>query len=202
MTIEQTILPFLQEDCARIFGAARGGALFAAAEARYQALAAQTSGGKSPALQEHFRARLLPVTAYYLALRDAGFGEAEALACVRQETHKAARIRGEGMRKMARLPFTYAIFRMSVKPYLKKAFPEEGWRTEWVRCDGREIHFDLRTCPYWEATWHFGCSELCAVFCENDGITFSGLLPKVRFARTGTLGAGADRCDFHFFPGK
>ena len=38
----------------------------------------------------------------------------------------------------------------------------------------------------------------CAVFCENDDIAFSGLMPKIRFERKGTLGKSADCCDFHF----
>ena len=33
---------------------------------------------------------------------------------------------------------------------------------------------------------------------ENDDISFSGLLPKIRFERTGTLGNGSPYCDFHF----
>jgi hypothetical protein len=32
----------------------------------------------------------------------------------------------------------------------------------------------------------------------NDDISFSGLLPKIRFERTGTLGNGSPYCDFHF----
>ena len=33
----------------------------------------------------------------------------------------------------------------------------------------------------------YHCPELCCVYCENDDISFSGLLPKIRFERTGTL---------------
>ena len=44
-----------------------------------------------------------------------------------------------------------------------------------------------------------GCPELCRVYCENDNIAFSGLLPRIRFQRSGTLGTGGDCCDFHFF---
>mgnify|MGYP002226113380 FL=1 len=44
----------------------------------------------------------------------------------------------------------------------------------------------------------YDCPELCCVYCENDDISFSGLLPKIRFERTGTLGNGSPYCDFHF----
>lgn len=51
---------------------------------------------------------------------------------------------------------------------------------------------------YWDVTKQFGCPELCCVFCESDDISFSGLAPKINFLRNGTLGSGADCCDFHF----
>ena len=47
----------------------------------------------------------------------------------------------------------------------------------------------------------YECPELCTVYCENDNIAFSGLLPKIRFERNGTLGSGAECCDFHFNKG-
>ena len=77
-------------------------------------------------------------------------------------------------------------------------FPPEGWQTEWVRCDCQEIHFNLHRCLYWDVTKQFGCPELCCVICESDDISFSGLAPKINFLRSGTLGSGADCCDFHF----
>ena len=36
----------------------------------------------------------------------------------------------------------------------------------------------------------------------NDDIAFSGLMPEIRFERTGTLGKNADHCDFHFVKNK
>lgn len=74
----------------------------------------------------------------------------------------------------------------------------KGWQTEWVRCDCQEIHFNLHRCLYWDVTKQFGCPELCCVFCESDDISFSGLASKINFLRNGTLGSGADCCDFHF----
>jgi len=51
-------------------------------------------------------------------------------------------------------------------------------------------------------TKKYGCPELCTVFCENDDISFRGLMPKIRFERKGTLGQGADKCDFHLINTK
>lgn len=85
---------------------------------------------------------------------------------------------------------------------MKKKFPAEGWTTEWVRCDGREIHFNFTRCLYKDVCDEQGCPELCPVFCANDDIAFTGLMPKIRFEREQTLGKGGSCCDFHFIKNK
>lgn len=35
-----------------------------------------------------------------------------------------------------------------------------------------------------------------AAMCAHDSAAYAGVCPKLRFSRTGTLGTGADRCDF------
>lgn len=104
--------------------------------------------------------------------------------------------------KFARMPFVFTMYRMGVKKHMAKNFPPEGWKTEWVRCDGKEIHFNLRSCLYHDICVEKGCPELCRVYCENDNIAFSGLMPKIRFERVGTIGEGAECCDFHFINAK
>lgn len=94
------------------------------------------------------------------------------------------------------------MYRLFVKSVMKKKFPHKDWNIEWVRCDEREIHFDLTRCIYKDLCDAEGCPELCAVFCENDDIAFGGLMPKIRFERSGTLGKGSDRCDFHFIKNR
>ena len=136
--------------------------------------------------------------AYYKALFAEGYGKDESLNFVRKETRKTAEMKKDTMAKMARLPFTYSIYRMFVKKFMAKNFPPVGWKTEWVRCDGHEIHFNLHSCIYWEMCRKYECPELCVVYCESDNISFSGLLPKISFNRNGSLGAGSDCCDFHF----
>ena len=136
--------------------------------------------------------------AYYKALYGNGFSKETALEYVKKETRKAASIKRDKMKKLAAMPFAYTIYRLSVKKYMKKNFPEAGWQTQWVQCDGQEIHFNLHRCIYWDLTNSYGCPELCCVYCENDDISFSGLMPKIRFKRSGTLGSGGAYCDFHF----
>lgn len=81
---------------------------------------------------------------------------------------------------------------------MRKNFPDDGWTTEWVKCNGKEIHFNLHNCIYWELTKCMIVQSWCCVN-KNDDISFSGLLPKITcFERTGTLGNGSPYCDFHF----
>lgn len=54
--------------------------------------------------------------------------------------------------KMSKMPFTYLMYRLAVKGVMKKNFPDEGFETEWIRCDKTEIHFDLHRCIYNDLT--------------------------------------------------
>ncbi|MFR3005200.1 MAG: L-2-amino-thiazoline-4-carboxylic acid hydrolase [Blautia faecis] len=64
------------------------------------------------------------------------------------------------------------------------------------------MHFDIARCLYRNMCEKYCCPELCTVFCQSDITAFSGYEPKIRFERAGTLGEGADCCDFHFIHGS
>lgn len=201
MTIEKTTLHFLREDCQQTFGPEMGEEIFCQTEDRFQQLLAEADDRGNQAIREHLEGNLLPVLAFYLTLLDRGMEKEAALSQVRRQTQRSAREKREEMANLARLPFAYGLYRAVVKKYMAKHFPPEGWDTRWIRRDSKEIHFDLHTCLYWEVTQAYGCPELCCVYCEKDDIGFSGLAPKIRFQRAGTLGQGAACCDFHFIKG-
>lgn len=198
MTIDKTTIPFLREDCIKEFGAEQGELLYRNAERIYQELLDQTDDKGNEIVREHLQGKLFPPIAYYKALLAGGYSKDDAIAYVKKETHKAATVRKEEMQGLAKMPFAYTVYRMGVKKHMKKNFPDEGWETEWVCCNRKEIHFNLHRCIYWDMTNLHKCPELCCVYCENDDIAFSGLLPKIRFQRSGTLGNGSSCCDFHF----
>ena len=195
MKISETPFAFLLDDCVREFGEEDGRKIYQEADDVFSKLEAESD------YKGHIQMKLLPPLSYYKALLSAGCGRAAALELVRAGEKKTAEAKKESMSKMARLPFAYSIYRMGVRKFMTKNFPEEVWKTEWVRCDGKEIHFNLHSCIYHDLCSKYGCPELCTVYCENDEIAFSGLLPKIRFERSGTLGNGAECCDFHFWKG-
>ena len=55
----------------------------------------------------------------------------------------------------------------------------------------------MKKCLWHTACVENGCAELCRLFCDVDDVTYGGLC-KLGFARTRTLGYGADCCDFRF----
>lgn len=198
MRISETTFPFLENDCVQTFGAEKGSAIFQQTEALYQKLLSGADYKNSDAVKEHLQRKLFPPMAYYKVLCANGISKEKALEYVKQETHKVASVKRDEMKKLANLPFAYSIYRMGVKKHMRKNFPDAGWQTEWIRCDRKEIHFNLHRCIYRDLTNQYGCPELCCVYCENDDISFSGLMPRIRFERNGTLGNGAPYCDFHF----
>lgn len=198
MRISETTFPFLENDCVQTFGAEKGSAIFQQTEALYQKLLSGADYKNSDAVKEHLQRKLFPPMAYYKVLCANGISKEKALEYVKQETHKAASVKRDEMKKLANLPFAYSIYRMGVKKHMRKNFPDAGWQTERIRCDRKEIHFNLHRCIYRDLTNQYGCPELCCVYCENDDISFSGLMPRIRFERNGTLGNGAPYCDFHF----
>lgn len=198
MRINETPFVFLFDDCIREFGEEKGRKIYQETDDIFSELEAEADYKDNAVIREHIQMKLLPPMAYYKALLFEGFDKDASLDLVRKETQKTAEEKKAAMAKMARLPFAYSIYRMCVKKFMMKNFPSAGWKTEWVRCDGKEIHFNLHSCIYWDMCRKYDCPELCTVYCENDTISFSGLLPKIRFERSGTLGNGADYCDFHF----
>ncbi len=198
MRIDETPFAFLLADCIRGFGEEKGRRIYHEADDIFSKLEAEADCKDNDAIREHIQMKLLPPMAYYKALLAEGCDKNTSLDLVRKETQKTAEKKKGEMSKMARLPFAYSIYRMGVKTFMTKNFPSEGWKTEWVRCDRMEIHFNLHSCIYWDMCRKYDCPELCTVYCENDNISFSGLLPRIHFRRSGTLAAGAEFCDFHF----
>lgn len=70
------------------------------------------------------------------------------------------------------------------------------------KCNAKEIHFDIVRCIYKDMCEKYRCPELCAVFCQSDITAFGGYEPKIIFKRIGTMGEGANCCDFHFIRGN
>lgn len=202
MNYSDTNLDFLHDDLVQIYGCERGEALYAAALEKYQELVESKATYENEVMNRHIFKSIFPAMALYFSLMDNGFSKEAALQATLKETqHNAQRKKAENS-KLAKIPFSYSLFKMFVKSHMTKNFPSQGWDIVWKRLDAQEIHFDMTRCIYKDICSEYGCPELCTVFCQNDITAFAGYLPKIKFERTGTLGEGCDKCDFHFIHQK
>ena len=104
--------------------------------------------------------------------------------------------KGRAIAKMMRLPGMKSLFIHIWDPLTKKMFgADSGFQNVFYPKKKGEYRMDVIACPYWTYFTKLGCPELTKIFCENDDRTY-GHLPGLAFERTGTLGKGADRCDF------
>ncbi len=71
----------------------------------------------------------------------------------------------------------------------------KGFRLKFLERSEQAMSADITRCPYQVLTARMRCPELCAVFCHSDDYAY-GNLSGIRFIRSGTLGTGADKCDF------
>ncbi len=98
---------------------------------------------------------------------------------------------------LARLPVPWPLLRRSIDAAVRTISPEPGWSYEWREASDRRLAFDVRSCLYLRTFTYYGVPELTTVGCAGDDQLFARL-PGARFVRMGTLGRGADRCDFCF----
>ena len=98
--------------------------------------------------------------------------------------------------KLLRLPGMRGLFIRIWDPLTRKIFgPNNGFKNVFHPKEKGAFRMDILACPYFRYFTELGCPELTRIFCENDDRVY-GNLPGIAFERTGTLGKGAQRCDF------
>ena len=81
----------------------------------------------------------------------------------------------------------------------KKQFGEDGgFKNRFYPPKKGEFRMDILACPYCRYFTELGCFELTKIFCDNDDRGY-GNLPGLKFDRKGTLGKGAECCDFYLY---
>jgi hypothetical protein len=180
-------------------GPARATILVAQVQARYDDLYAHRLRFSQPALRQHYEEGILPGLALYQTFREAGDDQEAALAEI--DRILAALVARSGRRQlvriMGRMPDSFAILRILNRWAMKKKYPPEGWRFEWVEDSDQCIAYDARECFYLNVLAACGAPELTAHLCAIDDLLY-GDLPGISWERTKTLGRGDDRCNFRF----
>ena len=103
----------------------------------------------------------------------------------------------EKLVKLMKIPGMAGLFVRMWDPVSRKMFGENcGFKNVFYPKEKNAYRMDIIVCPYNRYFTELGCPELTKIFCENDDRTY-GNLPGLKFIRTGTLGKGAQKCDFY-----
>ena len=147
------------------------------------------------AMRFHTEERIFPSAAIYLTAKER-LGEKTAFSIVENAAIELTNRLGKKLARLMRLPGMRSLFVRVWDPLLRKVFgPDNGFRNAFYPKQKGEYRMDVLACPYCRYFTELGCPELTKIYCENDERTY-GNLPGIVFERTGTLGKGADRCDF------
>lgn len=195
-------MPYLevgQEVLAETRGEVKAALLAARVQARYDELYAHRPRFRHPALRQHLEEGTLPALALYQTLREENDDQEAVLAEI--DRILAAVVERSGRRRlvqvMGRLPDPFAVLRIANRWAMKRVYPPEGWRFEWVEDSDQCIAYNARECFYLNVLTAYGAPELVAHLCAVDDLLF-GDLPGISWERTKTLGRGDDRCNFRF----
>ena len=126
----------------------------------------------------HTESRILPSAAIYLTV-------VQTCAGIERK-----------LQKLMKVPGMQSLFMKAWDPMTRKLFGAgNGFENVFYPKKKGEYRMDVTSCPYYRTFTELGCPELTKIFCENDERIY-GNLPGLMFERTGTLGKGAERCDF------
>ena len=143
----------------------------------------------------HTDINIFPAAAVYLAAREK-VGDASAYSIIENAAVSLTSRLGKQLSRMMHIPGMPSLFLAVWDPMTHKMFgPGNGFKNVFYPKKAGEYRMDVTACPYCCYFTELGCPELTRIYCENDERIY-GNLPGVVFERTGTLGKGAERCDF------
>ena len=143
----------------------------------------------------HTDSRILPSAAIYLTVKEV-VGPEKAYQIIEEAAVRGCAEIAKKLQKLMELPGMPSLFVKIWDPMTKKMFgPGNGFQNVFYPKKKGEYRMDITACPYCRIFAELGCPELTKIFCENDERIY-GRLPGLSFERTGTLGKGAERCDF------
>ena len=143
----------------------------------------------------HTDSRILPSATIYLTVKEA-VGPEEAYRIIEEAAVQGCAEIEKKLQRLMKLPGMQSLFVRVWDPLTRKVFGSaNGFQNTFYPKKKGEYRMDVTACPYCRTFTELGCPELTRIFCENDERIY-GRLPGLKFERTGTLGKGAERCDF------
>ncbi len=152
-------------------------------------------GELPPGVQSHTNS-IFPSAAIYLTVKKK-YGAGTAYKVIEDGAINACAAFNPKLQKIMKIPGMASLFVKMWDPVTKKKFgPSCGFQNKFYPKKKGEYKMDILACPYFHYFSELGCPELTKIFCDNDERVY-GNLPGLKFERTGTLGKGAERCDFY-----
>ena len=146
-------------------------------------------------VHSHTDEKIFPAAAMYLTAKEF-MTEEQAYAVIENAAVKIC-AKAKPLKTIMKIPFMPSLFIKMWDPITKKNFGEScGFENRFYPKEKGAYRMDILQCPYKTYFTELGCPELTKIFCENDERVY-GALPGLVFERSGTLGKGADRCDFY-----
>ena len=150
-----------------------------------------------PALKQHTEGMIFAGIALYRALQESGKSSEEAFVLTNEIFQEYAQEMAEKLRKVLKIPGLYRkVPDIFYKMASKKYGPASGFRMKFYETGKGRVRFDVMTCPYFNTCKAMGCPELTTIFCNTDDCCYGNMHPKLQWRRTGTIGRGAELCDF------
>ncbi|MEM9454241.1 MAG: L-2-amino-thiazoline-4-carboxylic acid hydrolase [Myxococcota bacterium] len=142
----------------------------------------------------------IPTLALYRTLRqDAGFDQEPALELLDRTLHQVyeRRLASPVLRKVASGAFRLRVVREGIMRAAESLDEPEGFSMRRVPSPGTLLAFDVERCPLAEFFARHGAPEVGPLICKIDDLV-TDALSGVTLERTGTIAAGASRCDFRY----
>ncbi len=144
----------------------------------------------------HTDEKIFPSAAVYITAKEFMTDEQAYAVIENTAVNICAKAQGP-LSKFIRLPFMRGLFIKMWDPMTKKNFGEAcGFENRFYPKEKGAYRMDILKCPYKTYFSELGCPELTKIFCDNDERVY-GSLPGLVFERAGTLGKGAEKCDFY-----
>ncbi len=148
----------------------------------------------TPEQQKVQKKMIVSLLAKYKTFLSFDVPKEEALALTQKWSNNSAARINKFIKIFSHLPRFKRIFS---KTFRKQMATPGIWDHEFVKDDKDVLVIDITKCLWKETCDFFNYPEICKLFCDNDWILF-GDLKKMHLEREGTLGLGAEKCDFKF----
>ncbi len=184
----------MRDEVEKVLGKEQGEKLWRKATSRLNKIYERYSD-LSEGERSHTDTKIFPSAAVYLTAKE--FMSDEEAYSVIENTAVRICAKAQGfIRGMMKIPFMPSLFIKMWDPMTRNNFGTKcGFENVFYPKEKGAYRMDIVACPYNRYFTELGCPEITKIFCENDERMY-GDLPGLVFERTGTLGKGAEKCDF------